>query len=178
MLNALTVKFAILSHTRARAYSHKYISRANANLKAKFRSAGLSLSPLSLPSPPPPRKQPYPFILFSSPSFIHFFVYFSAFKCFTVSFLSLSGRSLHLSVARILFLPQLLFPCLLLGCLLFAPLQRVLIAFVLQHTEPKQQPGNSNENAKWQWRWRWRWQWKFKASHHPPHNNPVRPHQP
>lgn len=83
------------THLNIYAYICKYISRANANLKSEIPSAfpfSFSQPPLSpLPfsgfHPHPPSR-----LCYSGP----FFVYFLAFKCFTVSFLSLSVRSFHL----------------------------------------------------------------------------------
>lgn len=97
-LNALTVKFAILSHTHTLKYIRIHL-QVYFTRQRKFESEIPSAFPFSFSQPP---LSPLPFsgfhphppsrLCYSGP----FFVYFLAFKCFTVSFLSLSVRSFHL----------------------------------------------------------------------------------
>jgi len=92
------VKFAILSHTHTLKYIRIHL-QVYFTRQRKFESEIPSAFPFSFSQPP---LSPLPFsgfhphppsrLCYSGP----FFVYFLAFKCFTVSFLSLSVRSFHL----------------------------------------------------------------------------------
>lgn len=148
------------THLNIYAYICKYISRANANLKSEIPSAfpfSFSQPPLSPlpfsgfhPHPPPACATPVHFLSifwhlnvlrcrFSRFLFVHFICWLPlpVFPCpppYTPGFSALSPPTI---------LPPSPNPPLTLqsslqpppsGCLLFAPLQRVLIAFVLQHT--------------------------------------------
>jgi len=100
-VNALTVKFAILSHTQTHTLKYIHIHwQVYFTRQRKFESEIPLARPFSfMPTP----FHPHPIFLGFHPlsrllyyPFHFFFVYFSAFKCFTVSFLSLSVRSFHL----------------------------------------------------------------------------------
>lgn len=128
----------------------RYFTRQR-NSKAKFlpysSSSSRDIYPAHRSNPAFSPCTPLPIIL---PVRFALSIVFSAFKCFTVSFHSTLFLSLFCSV---------LLCCVVLSAL-FAPLECVLIAFVL-HAHPCNTHTHTHTHSL-------NWQWKFKAFFHHP----------
>lgn len=179
-LNALTVKFAILSHTHTLKYirihlqvyftrQRKFEKRNSVRLSFLFLATPAFTPAIFRLSPSPPSR-----LCYSGP----FFVYFLAFKCFTVSFLSLSVRSFHLLAPASRFplpppytpgfsalspptiLPPSPNPPLTLQSSLQPPTKRLSVVCASSAgfncvciTTHWRNNSKGNGNAKWRWQW-------------------------